>query len=181
MKTTPAQRLASQTWRERNPEKVAKYVRKRYELSLSDPSLRERQRAAFRKYYRRNKEKFRELNRAYRARPSNKIADRLRSKLRMAMKYGVKRSSIEDLLGCTIEQFREHIAKQFTDGMNWSTHGFLWDLDHLQPCASFDLTDEAQQKLCFDYRNIRPMACLANKIKHSAQVEQPHLEYPTIS
>ena len=181
MKTSPAQRLAAKTWRERNPEKIAAYVRKRYEQSLSDPILREKQRAAMRRYYYRNKEKFRVLGRAHRAKPSNKIADRLRSRLRMATKYGVRRSTIEDLLGCNIEQFRTHIAGQFTDGMNWSNHGLLWDLDHLQPCASFDLTDEAQQKLCFDYRNIRPLLCQANRIKHSAQVEQPHLHFPPLS
>ena len=32
-----------------------------------------------------------------------------------------------------------------------------WHVDHIRPCASFDLTDKKQQLVCFNWRNLRPM------------------------
>jgi hypothetical protein len=39
-------------------------------------------------------------------------------------------------LGCTIDEFKEHIEKQFTDGMTWDNHGNGpndWHIDHICP------------------------------------------------
>jgi hypothetical protein len=37
-----------------------------------------------------------------------------------------------EYLGCTIGEFKEHIEKQFTDGMTWENHG-EWHIDHIIP------------------------------------------------
>ena len=42
--------------------------------------------------------------------------------------------------------------------MSWNNHGkFGWHMDHIKPCASFDLTDPKQQEECFHYSNYQPL------------------------
>lgn len=35
--------------------------------------------------------------------------------------------------------------------------GGNWHVDHIRPCASFDLTDKEQQLVCFNWRNLQPL------------------------
>ena len=51
---------------------------------------------------------------------------------------------------------KKWIESQFVDGMSWDNHG-EWHIDHIRPCASFDLTDPEQQKECFNYKNLQPL------------------------
>ena len=34
--------------------------------------------------------------------------------------------------------------------MSWGNHGEIWEIDHIKPCASFDLTDK-KLVLCGNY------------------------------
>jgi hypothetical protein len=65
------------------------------------------------------------------------------------------------LLGCSIKQFRMHLEKQFTEGMNWSNHG-EWHVDHIIPISWFDLTKPEQQKKAFHYTNCQPLWAFDN-------------------
>ena len=38
-------------------------------------------------------------------------------------------------------------------------------IDHIRPCASFDLTQESDQLKCFNYTNIQPLWAIDNLIK----------------
>ncbi|NCA30812.1 MAG: HNH endonuclease, partial [Chitinophagia bacterium] len=73
-----------------------------------------------------------------------------------------------ELLGCSLQDFKLYIESLWTKGMNWNNYGkFGWHLDHIQPCASFDLTDPSQQKKCFHYSNIQPLWAKDNWSKGS--------------
>lgn len=61
-----------------------------------------------------------------------------------------------ELISCSIEQLREHLEKQFTAGMNWQNYG-LWVIDHIRPCASFDLGKSSEQYKCFHYINLQSL------------------------
>jgi hypothetical protein len=65
-------------------------------------------------------------------------------------------SSIE-LLGCNLEQVRNHLQTQFKPEMNWENHGDIWEIDHIKPCSSFNLMDVEEQKECFNYKNLQPL------------------------
>jgi hypothetical protein len=50
--------------------------------------------------------------------------------------------------------------------MNWENQG-EWHIDHILPCASFDLTKEEEQRKCFHYTNLQPLWAKDNMIKGS--------------
>jgi hypothetical protein len=53
--------------------------------------------------------------------------------------------------------------------MTRENHG-LWHVDHIRPCASFDLTDPEQQAICFHYTNLQPLWAIDN-IKKGARYD----------
>lgn len=72
------------------------------------------------------------------------------------------------LLGCSIEQARQHIENQFQDGMTWENYGYrTWHIDHIIPLSSFDLTSEEEQRKAFHYTNLQPLSARENMKKGS--------------
>lgn len=65
----------------------------------------------------------------------------------------------ERMIGCTWEQFRAHIERQFTKGMTWENRG-LWNIDHIVPISSATTPEEAEQLSHFT--NLRPLWAGAN-------------------
>lgn len=85
-----------------------------------------------------------------------KLATNLRNRLWYALKGNAKSTQTLELLGCSIERLQFHLQSQFTEGMAWDNYG-KWHIDHIIPCASFDLSDPAQQRVCFHYTNLQPL------------------------
>lgn len=118
-----------------------------------------------------NKEKRRDYIRSYMkqryAQDINfKIKHNLRRRIQKAVKQ--KNSNTMNLLGCDLEKFKAHIASKFQDGMTWENYG-KWHIDHIKPCASFDLSDPKQQRECFHYTNLQPLWARDNLIKSNNQ------------
>ena len=93
-----------------------------------------------------------------RADPLFVLTERLRGRLRDALVRvkTIRAHKTMEMLGCTIREFRDHIASQFTPGMSFENLQ-LWHLDHIKPIAAFDLRDPEQQRQCFHYTNIQPL------------------------
>ncbi|NDD52422.1 hypothetical protein EBZ39_00835 [bacterium] len=102
--------------------------------------------------------------------PDAKIKLRLRSRIIGALKSAGTRKNKKttELLGCDIMTARKHIEAQFKEGMSWDNYANnTWHIDHIRPCASFDLTDPEQQKQCFHYTNLQPLWAWENDSKGS--------------
>jgi hypothetical protein len=41
--------------------------------------------------------------------------------------------------------------------MTWENHGIVWEIDHIKPCASYNLEDLEEQKQCFNFTNLQPL------------------------
>lgn len=97
--------------------------------------------------------------------PQYRIANNLRTRINTALRSaGVKRDrSLEALIGCTVLQLMAHLEKKFLPGMSWGARNF-W-IDHVKPCAAFDLTDPAQQLECFNWNNLNPLWPIDNMRK----------------
>ena len=82
----------------------------------------------------------------------------LSSRILHALNGKRKSASTMTLIGCTIEELWLHLESQFTEGMHRNNRGINgWHIDHIVPCAAFDLTDPEQQKICFHYTNLQPL------------------------
>ena len=96
----------------------------------------------------------------YNSDPDFKLRMTLRARLYGALRSqnARKESSIVDIIGCTIQELRCYLSDMFTDGMTWENYGIKgWHVDHIKPCASYDLTDPNQQRECFHYTNLQPL------------------------
>ncbi len=63
-----------------------------------------------------------------------------------------------ELTGCSAEYLKKYLETKFKKGMTWENHGRKgWHIDHIKPCASFDLSNLRQQKKCFHYKNLQPL------------------------
>jgi hypothetical protein len=94
--------------------------------------------------------------------PQYKMKVILRSRLTKVLKSrGVKKTlRTMELLGCSANDFRKYIESRLLTGMTWDNYGRgkgKWVVDHIIPCASFDLTKEEEQKKCFHYTNMTPL------------------------
>lgn len=81
---------------------------------------------------------------------------------------GRKSKPILDLIGCSASYFKEWIRSQFQPGMAWPNYG-EWHIDHITPCAKFDLSDPLQQKICFHFTNLQPLWATDNMRKGARQ------------
>jgi len=98
--------------------------------------------------------------------------------IRSRIKNGLFRKNIsenlkstEDILGCTFEEFRLYIEKQFLNWMNWDNRGNVcgteliyncsWDLDHIIP-ISYAKTEEEVYMLNH-WSNFQPLCSKVNR------------------
>ena len=86
-----------------------------------------------------------------------KIKDNLRSRFYNALLKQHKIVSILDIIGCSIDNLKNHLETQFLPEMSWENHGEIWEIDHIIPCSHFDLTKIEEQKRCFNYDNLQPL------------------------
>ena len=72
-------------------------------------------------------------------------------------KNSPKKLSTLKYIGCTAIELAAHLEKQFKPGMNWNNYGRDgWEVDHIRPLSSFDLTLEEEKKAAFHFLNQRP-------------------------
>jgi len=94
----------------------------------------------------------------------------LRSRLRevLFIQKAPKADRTLILVGCSIKRLKKHLESRFLDGMSWDNYGYNgWHMDHIRPCASFNLKDEKCQRKCFHYSNLQPLWATDNSSKGS--------------
>ncbi len=86
------------------------------------------------------------------------------SKILLVVRGARKSAPATSLCGCSIEALKKYLESKFLPGMTWENRG-EWHIDHIRPCASFDLRDPEQQRQCFHYTNLQPLWAVDNMKK----------------
>ncbi len=101
-----------------------------------------------------------------------KLRGNLRNRVKDVLSRGKYKKSIHtmELLGCTVDFLRNYLESRFVEGMTWDNYGGKngWQIDHIMPCASFDLSKPENQKKCFHYTNLQPLSADNNRKKHTS-------------
>ncbi len=115
-----------------------------------------------------NKQKAKRDRERLAADPGYKCKKMLKNRIYECLKLNktIKSKRTMELIGCDRDCLVKWLESKFVEGMTWQNHGVRgWHIDHVIPCASFDLTDIEQQKKCFHYTNLQPLWAKQNRIK----------------
>lgn len=93
-----------------------------------------------------------------------KLLCNLRTRLSNVLRYQHKSGSAIKDLGCSPEYLIKHLESKFQSGMTWENYG-QWEIDHIRPLASFDLTDRNQLLAACNYANLQPLWMRDNRQK----------------
>lgn len=146
-------RASAKAYREKFPEKVKACNAK---CRAANPEYKKNWTKQNLEYYR---ERYKRLSKSN---PEFKLTRNLRKRVWDALQGTCKSAKTLELLGCSASELRQHLEKQFVPGMSWENYGPVWHVDHIKPCAKFDLTDPTQQRECFHYSNLQPLWALEN-------------------
>lgn len=152
-------------FKQRHPGKYKEYIKKSKAKKKLGLPMREKNQDIKRKGWKgcdheKKKKRLREwANNKNKTDPNYRIKGALRQRLYAALKsQSVKKNGHTlDFLGCTIDEFKAHIQVLFKPGMRWNNYGPEWELDHIKPCALFNLIDPEEQKKCFHWTNMQPL------------------------
>jgi hypothetical protein len=142
----PCQTKMTQEWAKRNPEKQKAAHKRTWNRIMNDPV--------------------------------KLIKARIRQRISKAIKlYGsgvyVEGGKLR-YLGCTAAEAVTHIERQMNSRMTWDNYGSSWHIDHIQPCAAYDMTKEEDRRKAFHYTNLQPLWARANVRKGDRLMTKPH-------
>jgi len=166
-------KIAEKKYREKNKEKLDEYYK---EWSKEN---RDRLNEYHKEWREKNIDKHRENKRNYQKQkrhtdPIYKLISNFRTAIYTVLKENKldKYSNYFNMVGYTSLNLKEHLEKQFNDGMNWDNYG-EWHIDHIKPISSFtfETCDDEQFKECWSLENLQPMWGVEN-IKKSNKIIQ---------
>lgn len=110
------------------------------------------------------------------------------TRIRQAMQKAIKRFGKGEIvaggklryLGCTAKKACAYIEQQFKDGMTWENYG-TWQIDHVHPVASFDLSKESERRTAFHYTNLQPLWAKENMRKNDRILNREHQALLTLT
>lgn len=97
----------------------------------------------------------------------NKINYNISRRIRRFFKSNNKDWTLNEILGYTLQDFKNNLESKFDKKMNWSNHGTYWEIDHKLPIVSFNIIsyDCVDFKKCWSLSNIQPLEKLENASK----------------
>lgn len=150
---------------ENDPEYKEK-VRKAVKIYQKIYSQRDEIKQHKRDYFRKNKAHiYARLKKYYAENPDKWLAEKHRRRVNYFLKTG---KDAPELLGCNkeflIKWFKFHFT--FDKELNMSNYGTVWHMDHVIPCAQFNMDLEEHKIICFNWKNLLPLKAKENTSKN---------------
>ena len=87
---------------------------------------------------------------------------------RTEMGYSVKnitrKLNYKKLIGCNKTELYNHLENLLPKDLKMEDYP-KWEIDHITPIASFNLVNENEQLICFNYKNLQPLLKFENRSK----------------
>ncbi len=149
---------------------VEKNKKKEEELGIDNKKCRYCETIKHKDCFRNNRLKCKDCERDE---PLEKIKRLIRSRIISALNN--KKKHTVEYLGCTIPEYLNWLLKYDTN-YTLENRGYEWHIDHVIPLSRFNLENEEQQLIAFNWRNTMPLSCQENLSKNNkiikSQVEQ---------
>jgi hypothetical protein len=159
-------KAATAKWRRNNPDKIRAAVAKWQESNPRYKSEWKENNPGYQNNYERNRMAIDH---------NFKLIKKTRTAMYMALIDNAKSGHTTELLGCSIEELRNHLERLFLPGMSWDNYGMHgWHIDHIIPVSYFDFTDPEQQKRAWHYTNLQPLWAEDN-LKKSNKIQEVQL------
>lgn len=160
----PIDKERRKRWEQRNREKLLAKSREYNERNRELVNRKSRERNRLPEV----KAKRREIDRKYSSRPKQRLDQRMKTAIKIALRGNKAGKSWETLVGYTLQELISHIERQFTRGMSWDNIG-EWHIDHIVPKVTFKYTtpDDPEFRACWALTNLRPLWADENHSKHA--------------
>ena len=137
------------------------YTEKKQNEILMDYYNKNSQENIIRKYYKeptQNKIIIQNYSKLRKTDPIYKITTNLAIRINKEIsKVGLKKTfKYNELLGCSINDFKYHLSLLMEDGMTFDNYG-EWQVDHIIPVSFFDFSKIDNIKRCCRYTNLQPL------------------------
>jgi len=98
--------------------------------------------------------------------PQEKLTRNMSNAVYRVLKQNKGGQSWQDLVGYSAEELKQHLQKQFKEGMTWENYG-QWHVDHIVPIRSFtyDKPTDTDFLECWSIENLQPLWGAENSSK----------------
>ena len=60
--------------------------------------------------------------------------------------------------------------------MTWENHGTYWDIDHVIPICKWDLNNQEEIDICFNWKNLSPLKCEINRHEKRDKLDKKQIQ-----
>lgn len=114
-------------------------------------------------------------NKRYQTNPVTKFIAIQRSRINIGLKN--KQKHTIEYLGCNAEEYYNWLLYNFNKTFNFENHGKEWHIDHVIPIHKFNLENEEEQLIAFNWRNTMPLSAKKNLSKNNKIIPEQIQEH----
>ena len=103
--------------------------------------------------------------------PTEKFKRYIRTRIYNCLRNKNKTKHSVEYLGCSSEEYFKWIFN-YNNNCNLVNHGKEWHIDHVIPISKFDLDNQQEQLLAFNWRNTMPLSCKENLSKNNKIIKE---------
>ena len=121
-------------------------------------------------------DKHRQMARGYYEKNSQKPSYKLNNSMGSGLWESLGRKKCKRkwqfIVGYTLQELKNHLESQFTDGMTWDNYGD-WHIDHILPQSffEFDSMADIEFKMCWRLENLQPLWAFDNISKSNKLIK----------